>query len=65
MEEIPAYVIEYLAKAVAFLKEAPEEGATGVGCHFYLSRVEVICEGEPIGTLHNEDPDWIFRPVKL
>lgn len=67
MDEMPGYVIEYLAKAIAFLKDAPEDGAglnapTG-SVHFYLGDVRVICEGEHIGTLVNEDPEWVYRPV--
>lgn len=64
MDEIPAYVVHYLAEAMAFLKDAPETPTTGAGVHFYLSKVAVVCEGEVIGYLDNEDPDWIYRPVK-
>jgi hypothetical protein len=61
MGEMQGYVIEYLAKALAFLKDAPEEAS---GTHFYLDKIAVVCEGDTIGHLHNEDPDWVFRPTK-
>lgn len=66
MDEIQGYLIAYLAKAIEHLQGAPEEGSgtTGTGLHMYLDKVAVIVEGECIGYLYNEDPDWVYRPVK-
>ena len=66
MDEIQGYLIAYLAKAIEHLKDAPEEPFQGSdsGLHMYLDKVAVIVEGETIGHLHNEDPDWVYRPVK-
>ncbi len=61
MTELPAYIVHFLAEAMAWAKGSPEHaGAPSM----YLGKIEVICEGEVIGHLINEDPDWLFRPVE-
>lgn len=62
---MPADMIAYLAKAMEWAKNAPEtdDKDTHGGLHFYLTKVGIICEGELIGHLVNEDPEWVFRPV--
>lgn len=67
MGDLPAYLITFLAEAIKHLEGAPEHGnplgPDKSGIHCYLDKVAVVVEGETIGHLVNEDPDWLYRPV--
>lgn len=61
-EDVPAFLIRFLYEALQWAMTAPEHGQDK-GVHVYLSKVEVICEGEVIGHLINDDPEWVFRGI--
>ena len=58
--EIPAFLTHYLSEAMKWADTAPEQGQDK-GIHLYLSKIAVVCEGETIGHLINEDPEWVYR----
>ncbi len=62
-QEVPAFLAHFLSEAMKWAETAPEHGQEE-GIHVYLSKVAVICEGEVIGHLINEDPEWLFRSTE-
>lgn len=51
-------VIKYLAEVAEWVASAPE-AKPGYGL-YYVSKVQVVFDGESIGTFENEDPNWLF-----
>ena len=59
-QEVPAFLVRFLAEAMEWAEKAPEHGQEK-GVHVYVSKIAVVCEGEVIGHLINEDPEWLYR----
>jgi len=49
----------YLGEVAKWLKECPD-GQREYG-EFYVSKVIVTFDGEPIGTFTSDDPSWIWE----
>lgn len=60
--ELPLFLLEFLHAAVQVAVTLPEHGSKS-GVHCYIGKLEVRVEGEVVGHLVNDDPEWVYRPV--